>query len=35
MGLASAKLWQIFIFIPSAIFLQKEFLYLWYGKELF
>ena len=35
MGLASAKLWQIFIFIPSAIFLQKEFLYLWHGKELF
>ena len=35
MGLASAKLWQMFIFMPSATFLQKEFLYLWYGKELF
>ena len=35
MGLASAKLWQTFIFIPSATFLQKEFIYLRYGKELF
>ena len=28
MGLASAKLWQMFIFTPSAVFLQKEFISL-------
>ena len=32
---ASAKLWQITKKSTSATFLQKEFIYLRYGKELF